>query len=111
MITAYHRPDSIEAALALISRDTPRTVPLGGGTLLSRGSPDPLEVVDLQALGLAYVRISGNDAEIGATTTLQHLLEAPECPGALKTAIRLEAPLNIRNAATVAGALATCDGR
>ena len=30
---------------------------------------------------------------------------------ALKTAIKLEAPLNLRNSATVAGTLVTCDGR
>jgi CO/xanthine dehydrogenase FAD-binding subunit len=42
---------------------------------------------------------------------LQKLLESEYCPEALKSALKLEAPLNIRNAATAAGTLVTCDGR
>ena len=33
------------------------------------------------------------------------------CRDALKSALKLEAPLNLRNAATVAGAIVSCDGR
>ena len=109
MITNYHRPQTLDEALALLSQ--PNTVPLGGGTLLSHASPDPVSVVDLQALGLNYLRPKGNTLEIGATVTLQQLLESEHCPPALKTAIKLEAPLNLRNTATVAGTLVTCDGR
>jgi CO/xanthine dehydrogenase FAD-binding subunit len=39
------------------------------------------------------------------------LLESKECPAALKTAIKFEAPLNLRNSATVAGTLVAGDGR
>lgn len=35
MILEYHRPKTIDEALALLERDNPRTVPLGGGTTLS----------------------------------------------------------------------------
>ena len=117
MITTYHRPKTLDEALTLLAQ--PDTVPLGGGTLLSHTStslsaspqPDPVSVVDLQALGLDSLRVKGNDIEIGATVTLQQLLESEHCPAALKTAIKLEAPLNLRNAATVAGAVVTGDGR
>jgi CO/xanthine dehydrogenase FAD-binding subunit len=68
-------------------------------------------VVDLQALGLNRIHKKGNNLEVGATVTLQQLLESEHCPEALKTAIKLEAPLNVRNAATVAGTLVACDGR
>lgn len=111
MITAYHRPKSLEEAMALIGRTTPRTVPLGGGTLLSHGGPDGLEVVDLQALGLNQIRRTGNALEIGATVTLQNLLEAQQEYPAFTRALQLEAPLNLRNAATIAGTLVGCDGR
>ncbi|NWG34576.1 MAG: FAD binding domain-containing protein [Chloroflexi bacterium] len=109
MITTYHRPQTLEEALTLLSR--PNTVPLGGGTLLSHPSPDPISVVDLQALGLNAIKKQGNNLELGATVTLQQLLESEYCPPALKTAIKLEAPLNLRNSATVAGTLAACNGR
>ena len=109
MITTYHRPKTMDEALALLTQ--PNTIPLGGGTLLSKAAADSVSVVDLQALGLDSLRASGNDLQIGATCTLQALLEANECPEALKTAIKLEAPLNIRNTATVAGTLVASDGR
>ncbi len=117
MITAYHRPQTLEEALTLLSR--PHVVPLGGGTLLAHPSADSVEAVDLQALELDTVKESGNNPstgsgqrlEIGATATLQQLLEFEHCPEALKSALKLEAPLNLRNAATAAGTLVACDGR
>jgi CO/xanthine dehydrogenase FAD-binding subunit len=68
-------------------------------------------VVDLQNLGLSSITPRGNDLEVGATVTLQGLLESEYCSNALKAALKLEAPLNIRNSATVAGALVSCDWR
>ena len=109
MIIAYHRPKTLDEALTLLAQ--PNMVPLGGGTLLAHPAPAQLEAVDLQALGLNTLKRLGNNLEIGATVTLQQLLEAEECPSALKAALKLEAPLNLRNAATVAGTLVACDGR
>jgi putative selenate reductase FAD-binding subunit len=111
VITAYHRPRTMQEALALITRPTPHTVPLGGGTLLSHARVESVEVVDLQALGLDQISLQGKNLEIGATATLQSLLEHADCPAPLKTPLKLEAPLNLRNAATVAGTLVSCDGR
>lgn len=109
MITAYHRPKTLDEALALLSQ--PNTVPLGGGTLLSQPTTDSVHAVDLQLLGLNSLRVNGNNLELGATLTLQSLLESEHCPEALKSALKLEAPLNIRNSATVAGTLVSCDSR
>ena len=109
MITTYHRPQTLDEALTLLAQ--PNTLPLGGGTLLSHPTPDPVSVVDLQALGLNAITRKGNDLELGATVTLQQLLESEHCPEALKTAIKLEAPLNLRNSATLAGTLVSSDGR
>jgi CO/xanthine dehydrogenase FAD-binding subunit len=111
VITAYHRPASLEEALALITRASPLTLPLGGGTLLSHGQDEAAEVVDLQALGLNKIHKRGNVLEVGATCTLQALLDHEDCPKDLRAALRLEAPLNLRNVASVAGTLVTCDGR
>jgi CO/xanthine dehydrogenase FAD-binding subunit len=109
MITTYHRPQTLDEALALLAQ--PNILPLGGGTLLSHPAVDPVQVVDLQSLGLDSVTKKGNDLEIGATCTLQSLLESEHSPEALKVAIKLEAPINIRNSATVAGTLVSSDGR
>ncbi len=109
MITAYHRPKTLDEALTLLAQ--PNTLPLGGGALLSHSTVDPVEAVDLQALGLDTVNKQGQNLELGATLTLQSLLESENCPAALKSALKLEAPLNIRNSATVAGTIVACDGR
>ncbi len=117
MITTYHRPKTLDEALTLL--DQPNTLPLGGGTLLSTPTTDPVQAVDLQLLGLDTITPLGNSPstgsgqrlELGSTLTLQSLLESEHCPAALKSALKLEAPLNLRNAATLAGTLVACDGR
>jgi putative selenate reductase FAD-binding subunit len=109
MITQYYRPQTLEEALQLLSREDTR--PLGGGTLLSRRNEESFSVVDLQMLGLDQLRKSGGKLQIGATVTLQTLLESSFTSKALRTALALEAPLNLRTMGTVAGTLVTCDGR
>ncbi len=109
MITAYHRPKTLDEALTLLSQ--PNRTPLGGGTLLSHLKADSVEAVDLQSLSLDTIKRQGNALEVGATVTLQQLIESEHCPEAWRSALKLEAPLNIRNSATVAGTLVACDGR
>jgi CO/xanthine dehydrogenase FAD-binding subunit len=109
MITTYHRPKTLDEALTLLTQ--PNTFPLGGGTLLSKGTSDSVSVVDLQLLKLDSLRVNGNELQIGATCTLQTLLESKHISDPLKTALKLEAPLNIRNSATVAGTIVSSDGR
>ena len=109
MITNYFRPQTLDEALKLLAQ--PDTRPLGGGTWLNQPHDEKIAVVDLQALGLNKIHKVGNNLEIDACVTLQQLLESTHCPAALIQAIRLESAINIRNAATVAGALVTCDGR
>jgi len=109
MITKYHRPKSLDQAIKLLSK--PDTFPLGGGTLLSQKFDTFFAVVDLQDLGLNKIHKVGDKLEIGATTTLSSLVESPYIPKALVQALLLEIPVNIRNIATVAGTLVSCDGR
>jgi len=109
MISEYHRPKTLDEATRLLSK--PDTRPLGGGTSLNRPSPERFAVVDLQALGLNKIHKSGNKLEIGATATLQALLDSAHIPPALQETIRLETTFNLRQMATVAGTLVACDGR
>jgi CO/xanthine dehydrogenase FAD-binding subunit len=111
MITAYHRPDSLDVALKLLSRPSPVTVPLGGGTVLSHHRGEGIEVVDLQALGINRIQERGKMLHVGAAATLQQVLELPSCAPDLAAALRLEAPLNLRNASSIAGTLVMADGR
>jgi CO/xanthine dehydrogenase FAD-binding subunit len=111
VIAEYSRPRSIDEALALLVQPGKRAVPMGGGSALERGGGEPLAVVDLQALGLDTLERRGNSLLLGATLTLQRLLEQPDLPPALEKAIRHECAYNLRQAGTVAGTLVSAGGR
>lgn len=111
MIVEYHRPDTIEEALALLRRPGIVSRPLGGGSAIDRFGPESLAVVDLQRLALDEIKARGNWIDLGATVTLQKLLDTPGLPAALYETVRREATHNLRQVATVAGTLVAADGR
>ena len=104
-ISAYHRPTSLDGALALLHRPATRTVILAGGTSVVPARVDrPTEVVDLQALGLAGVCVADDGrVVIGATTSLQDVADAPGLPAVLREAARREQPSTLRSLATLGG--------
>lgn len=108
-ILEYHKPVTVEAALALLGRTTPRTRPLAGGVHYRRGIKWPEALVDLAELGLDTMQRTGGDWEIGATVTLEALAESHDLPPALRQAARRQAPRNFRQRGTIGGMLATRD--
>lgn len=112
MIIEYHRPYRIEDAIALLERQAPKTVPMGGGTSLSRQkSGDEIAVVDLQGLGLDQLEVRASQTIIGGAAKLQSILEEKGVDEVIKKAIASDAPLNIRNMATIGGVIASGNGR
>jgi CO/xanthine dehydrogenase FAD-binding subunit len=111
MITEYHRPETLEAALKLLRRKSPVTSPLGGGTVLSATTSESVAVVDLQQLKLNKIALRGKTLHIGATATLQSLLDKEGIQPALSVAINHEATYNLRQVATIAGTLVAAGGR
>lgn len=124
----YHRPKTIDEAVELLRRSSPKTVVLGGGTWLNgEGALGHLRevqaVVDVADLGInkietrAAVEISREPTiHIGAAVTLQtlltHALTGVDSSNALHVlgeAAQAMAGLNIRNRATLGGAIATAD--
>lgn len=110
MIIEYHRPETLEQAKKLLNRTTPMTIPLGGGTMVSRPSQDPVAVVDLQALGLDKIVKDESIIKIGSMVRLQTLVEASELPEGLSQCSLRETNINIRRAATIGGLLMTSGG-
>ena len=118
MITEYHRPKTLVEALALLQRSEQLTLPLAGGTVLNRPTLQPVAVVDLQDLGLDIIQSQGNSLHLGATVTLQSLLDYLKSDSsnaklsqALSKAILHEATANLRQVASLAGTLVAAGGR
>lgn len=111
MIKVYYRPKTVSEAEQLFAESDKKVVPLGGGSVLSRSKQDDLFVVDLRELGLDRIEAVGQKLTIGATTTLQQLMDADPIPAVLKEVIKNTATLNIRNQATVAGYVVSAGGR
>jgi CO/xanthine dehydrogenase FAD-binding subunit len=111
MIVEYHRPDNLQEALRLLNRKEIKTVPLGGGSVINTPSAENFAVVDLQALDLNHIQEKGNFLIVGASVTLQNLLDSPDLPIDLHVVIQHEASYNLRQVATIAGALVSADGR
>lgn len=127
-LSEYHRPGTIAEAVELLGRKTPRTVVLGGGTWLNgegalRNLRDIQAVVDVADLGLSRIEtVMGGETgrpttlRIGAAITHQTLIEhettgiaAESALNIIGTGAALMSGLNIRNRATLAGAICTAD--
>jgi|YNPNPStandDraft_1061719.scaffolds.fasta_scaffold33148_2 carbon-monoxide dehydrogenase medium subunit len=103
-----HKPTTIADALKFLQQ--PNTVVLAGGTqLLTDKRRDVHAVVDLSALGLAYIRECDGAVAIGAMTTLATLDESPIlralANSVLAHAAHRSASSILRNQATIGGTL------
>lgn len=105
MIRAYHSPENLDEALALVARGA---VPVGGATALftARSSRD-VELVDVTRLGLDRIQVEAGRIVMGASVTLTQIARASELPGMpgalLRRSIRTAASEPLRNMITLAG--------
>jgi CO/xanthine dehydrogenase FAD-binding subunit len=109
---AFHAPDTIEQAIALLAAD-PAARPLSGGTDLivqmRSGRSSPAAIIDLKRIaGLTGVRRHGDGFAIGAATPCT-ALKADNAllaawPGVVEAA-NLIGSVQVRNRATIAGNL------
>jgi len=108
-VSGYSRPGSLDEALALLDR--PGAVVLGGGTKVNAtAGAEPIEVVDLQALGLDGTDVlDGGAVRFGAMVTLQRLVECGDLPEAVRESARRELPSTLRAQATLGGTIAVGD--
>jgi carbon-monoxide dehydrogenase medium subunit len=108
MITSYHRPSTLDEALALVA--TPGTRVIVEGVALTSSVTDEVSAaVDLQSLGLDGIEMSGESVVIGSMTTLADLSTSPLVPAIISDLANREAPSTIRTVATVGGTVATND--
>lgn len=109
-VVGYHRPASMDDALALLAAPSPKRLVLAGGTVVNTDrSPEPVEVVDVQALGLSGIALDGDRLRIGAATTLALLSTDESTPGLIAELASRELPSTLRTLATVGGLVACAD--
>lgn len=107
-LQTIHKPAKIFDALKMLAQ--PSAVILAGGTNLIADKRRDLQVlVDASALDLAFIKTRDNALDIGALTTLAHIVESPALQSAASGVVsqgarRTHANI-MRNQATVAGTL------
>ncbi len=107
----YHRPGTIEDAVALV-QSTPNAVYLAGGAwTVAKGDPTLETVVDLQDLGIGTIGATLEEIRIGAMTSLQAIIDHPDTAsvagGVLSRATGYVQSRNLREQGTIGGALIT----
>ena len=107
-LTEIQRPATLAEAVRLLRRPNVKTAILAGGTaLVPQARRDVQALVDLRELKLAYIKREAGALRIGATTTLEALSTSPDVPPVLAQAAHASAPINVRNAATMGGEIAS----
>ncbi len=116
ILEEYLRPATVDEAARLLAERSGRAVLLAGGTeivgaLALRRQPAIDTLIDVSRLGLGDIAVDGEMLRIGATATLTDLIAhegaAAAAGGLLVRAAKGEGPVNVRNAATVGGVVAT----
>jgi CO/xanthine dehydrogenase FAD-binding subunit len=106
MITAYHRPETLQEALQLLARGSSKTAVLAGKTITDASLDDSIDtVVDLQAIGLHQIHTDGTLHRLEALVPLQTWQDSPTTPAALRDIIHAEDSFTFRNMRTIASLL------
>ncbi len=117
-LNEYLAPTSTADAVRLLTSTTGNYAALAGGTRLvgelETGQATDLDgVVDLSGLGLETIIVDEGTITIGAMVSLTDIVEYDVAGGLaggiLRRAARGEGPLNLRNAATIGGVVATAE--
>ena len=113
----YHRPQSLNEAVALLAELGEEARPLGGGhsliPMMKLRLATPAHLVDLAAIGaLKGIAIEGGDIVIGAMTTQHEIIEsdllAAQVPILRETALLIADP-QVRYVGTIGGNVANGD--
>jgi putative selenate reductase FAD-binding subunit len=107
MIQEILRPRTVPEAVRLKSRS--RAAYLGGGTWLNTVESDELTIlISLENLGLGTIETAHGRCTIGATASLQQVVDALGAPPALRAAASLTCSRTLRNMKTIGGELGRC---
>ena len=106
-VKSYYRPKNVTEALQLLQR--PSTTLLAGGTQLIAHLDEPIDVIDLQAVGLNQIEVTPDTITLGAMVRLQAVVAHGEVPELVRHMGLREGPNTFRHMGTVGGVVATAD--
>jgi putative selenate reductase FAD-binding subunit len=107
MIQEILHPRTVPEAVRL--KSSPRTAYLGGGTWLNTVESDELtRLISLDELGLGTIETVHGRCVIGATASLQQIVDAPAVPQAVRAAASLTSSRPVRNMQTIGWELGRC---
>jgi len=106
----FHEPATVEEAVRIKRELFDSARFMAGGTEVNnrRAGDAPSHVIWLGRLGLGEILRREGGVSIGATATLQEILESGIVHPAIREAARNHANRNIRNVATIGGHLGVC---
>lgn len=110
-VRAFYQPGSIPEAIRLLTKEKRHACVLAGGTdLVLRAGRSVTVLVDISRMGLSYIKPCGRGFRIGATTTMNQIVESPQmqniADGILAKAAASCGAVQTRNVATIGGNLA-----
>lgn len=104
MVTAYHRPQNLDEALALLESEPDARLLAGGTSIMGPQFRDtPLALISIGRLLPSAIEARDSVLRIGAGASFQELADSPHSSPALKAACLGMANRNVRNRATVGG--------
>jgi len=105
----YWRPTSIEEAVAMVQSNANAAYIGGGAWTVAQGDATLETIVDLQDAGLGMLESNQESVRIGATVTLQSIVDHPDAgtlaSGILATAASFTQSRNLREQGTLGGTL------
>ncbi len=105
-LQAYHRPESLEAALSLLDRPQTRVAVIAGGTYITPHlDRDVDEIIDLQQVGLDEVQHTETTLTLGAMVRLQTIVDDEDTPALLRETAHSAGPNTFRNQGTIGGTI------
>lgn len=110
----YHRPETLEEALAIMAEHGDQARPLAGGQslipLLAMRLVRPSHIVDLHRVAeLQQVSVADGRVSIGAMARQRDIEHDPRMPGLVRAAVPHIGHFQIRNRGTVGGSLSHMD--
>jgi carbon-monoxide dehydrogenase medium subunit len=108
-VKRYERPSTVEDAVALVQSNTHAAYLGGGAWTVAQGDPSLEVVVDLQNLHLDDIEATMEEIRIGATASLQDIIDHPDAGafagGLLARAATYVQSRSLREQGSVGGAL------